>query len=112
MGYNPPNDQNNAAAAIPVYLAGSPVGASSTTLNITTATVIKAAPGTLIAVAVIVAGSAPGTCNDCLTTGAAAPANQFGTIPASVNRYEFGWPCQTGIVVVPGTGQTLAVSWQ
>lgn len=86
-------------------------GASSDRNNITAATVVKAAPGRVGVVSVIVAGSAVGTVNDILTTGAVAVANQIGTIPNVVGTYTFNWPCAVGIVVVPGTGQTVAVSY-
>lgn len=88
-----------------------PTGGTSDTLNITVATVIKASSGRLATVSVIVAGSASGTVNDCATTGAAATANQFGVLPNFIGVNVFNWPCGTGIVVVPGTGQTLAASW-
>lgn len=90
---------------------GSSTPTGSDTLNVTVPTVIKAAAGRLVSVSVVVAGTADGTVNDCATTGAAAAANQFGALPAFVGVNTFNWPCGTGIVVVPGTGQTLAVSW-
>lgn len=80
-------------------------------LNITAPTLVKLGPGRLFKVSVVVAGSATGTVNDCATTGAAAAANQFGTTPNAVGTTPFNWPCLSGIVVVPGTGQTLAVSY-
>jgi hypothetical protein len=80
--------------------------------NITTATVVKATPGRLVRISVIVAGSAAGTANDCATTGAAAVGNQITVIPNTVGPMQpIDWPCATGVVVVPGTGQTLAVSY-
>ena len=85
---------------------------SSSVLNITASTVVKATPGRLVHVSVIVAGSTAGSANDCLTTGAAAVANQFAVIPATAGQLPpFQWPCAVGIVIVPGTGQTLAVSY-
>lgn len=83
----------------------------SNSYNITAATVVKAAAGYIARVSVIVAGSAAGTVNDCLTTGAAAAANQVGVTPTTVGVTSYSWPCTTGIVVVPGTGQTLAVAF-
>jgi hypothetical protein len=81
-------------------------------LDIAAATVVKAAPGTIYQVNVIVAGSTVGTVNDCATTGAAAVANQIATIPDTVGNYAVGpFPMETGIVIVPGTGQTVSVSY-
>lgn len=86
-------------------------GGNQAWLDITAAQLVKATPGICVSVAVVVAGTAPGTVNDVATTGGAAAANQFGTIPNTVGTYTFNWPCGTGIVVAPGTGQTLAVSY-
>ncbi len=79
--------------------------------NITAATVIKATPGRLVRISVVTAGSAAGTANDCATTGAAAATNEIAAIPNTVGQIMLDWPCATGIVVVPGTSQVLAVSF-
>jgi len=114
--------QNAAKALVPLQVDG--VGnlkvaivesseATSATYNITTATVVKATPGTILKVSVIVAGAA-GTLNNCITTGAAAASNQVAVLPATVGTIDFGsagWPCSAGITVVPGAGQTIAISW-
>ncbi len=96
-----------------VDVAGNEYVASGKTgvYNITAAMAVKASAGRLVRVNVVVAGSAAGTANDCATTGAAAAANEIASIPNTVGTYYFDWPCATGIVVVPGTGQTLAVSY-
>ena len=88
-----------------------PLSGRLSTLNITSATVIKATSGRLFKVSVIVAGAA-GTINDCATTAAAAASNQVGTSPAVVGTIDFNWPMATGIVVVPGAGQTVAITWE
>jgi len=84
---------------------------TKTVLNITTATVIKPVAGRVARVSVLVAGSAPGSVNDCITTGAAATANEVYVIPNVAGIYGVDMPTSTGITVVPGTGQTLAVSY-
>jgi hypothetical protein len=86
-------------------------GGISNTYNVTAATAIKAAPGRLMRVSVVTAGSTVGTANDCASTGAAAAANQIATIPNAVGVIYLDWPCATGIVLVPGTGQVLAVNF-
>lgn len=90
-------------------------GAHTSSLNIAAAKVVKQAPGELYFVSVIVAGSAAGSVNDCKTTGAAGPSNQVAVIPNTVGVYvigatDGGWPMLQGIVVVPGTGQTVSVA--
>lgn len=106
-----PNDQANPAGAIPVYVTGGPAGATSTSLNVSVPTVIKAAPGTILTVMVITPGSAPGTVND-VATNAPTAGNFVGPIPNAVGPVAFNWPCQAGILVVPGTDQVVNVSWQ
>ena len=96
---------------MPAYpLAPSPYG-FGTVLDITASTVVKASAGAIINVSVLVVGTSTGTVNDVATTAGAAVANQVAVIPEAVGTYAIGMPCATGIVVVPGTGQTLAVSY-
>lgn len=96
----------------PVKLNAVMVGyGSSVTTNITAATVIKPTGGRACKVSVIVAGSAPGAVHNCATTGAAAASNEVAVIADVAGVYDINMPCPAGIVVVPGTGQTLAVSF-
>lgn len=87
-------------------------GGTATTLNVTTATVIKSSPGRLFTVSVLVAGSAAGAVYDSTSTSGNTAANQIGVIPDAAGVVNFNaMPTANGIVVAPGTGQTLAVSW-
>lgn len=72
---------------------------------------IKAGKVRAARVSVIVAGSAVGSVNDVATTGAAAVTNQIFVIPNTVGVYTLDWPCNSGLVVTPGTGQTLVISY-
>lgn len=103
----------NALAPAQLDASGSlVVGAGRTSVkNVTAAAVVKATPGRVCRVNVIVAGSAAGTVNDVATTGAAAVANQVATIPNEVGSYVVDFPMAVGIVFVPGTGMTAAVSF-
>lgn len=105
-----PQDSATAISALPGQTVAGISGTGSK-LDITAATVVKATPGRLIRVSVLVAGSATGTVNDCATTGAAATANEVFVIPETVGVYTLEWPCLVGIVIVPGTGQTISVSY-
>ena len=87
-----------------------PIEGSTSTLNISAATVVKAVPGRMVRVNVIVAGSTLGGVHNTTTTGAAAAANQIFAIPNVVGTYVLHWPMTSGIVVVPGTGQVVATS--
>jgi len=96
----------------PVKLNSVVVGYGNSVLtNITAPTVVKLAGGRVAKVSVIVAGSAPGAVHNCATTGAAAASNQVAVVADVAGVYDVNMPCPAGIVVVPGTGQTLAVSF-
>lgn len=86
-------------------------GGRSSALSVTAATVVKSSSGRLARISVIVAGTAAGSANDTATTATAAAANQIFVIPNTVGIFELDWPCLAGIVVTPGTGQTVAVSF-
>jgi len=80
-------------------------------LNISAATVVKVGPGRVVRVSVVTNGSAAGTINDCATTGAAATANAVFTVPNAAGTHLLDFPVNDGIVVAPGTGQVLAVTF-
>lgn len=97
---------------LPVSASAQSSNASITSkLNITTATVVKAAAGELVCFNVTVAGAA-GTINDVTTTGAAAAANVIAAIPAVVGSYCGRFPFLSGLVVAPGSAQVVSVSYQ
>lgn len=102
------NAQNNPAGATPMYLGRS---YANSALNITVATVVKAAPGTALVATVVVAGAGAGSINDCITTGAADATNTIASLPTTVGPIALNFPCQLGIVVKPGAGQTIAISY-
>jgi len=77
--------------------------------SITAATVVKSTPGRVATVSVIVAGSAVGKVYDA--TSASATTNPIFVIPTTVGLTVVNIPTLYGIVVAPGTGQTLAVSY-
>lgn len=86
-------------------------GGTATTLDVTAATVIKASPGRVFTVSVLVAGAAGAIYDSISTTGNTA-ANQIGAIPAVAGPLNFNaFPCVNGIVVVPGAAQVLSIAW-
>ena len=60
---------------------------------------------------VLVAGTAPGSVNDAATVALAALANQVFVVPNVAGTYYLDFPMLSGIVITPGTGQTVAVSY-
>lgn len=83
----------------------------SSQLNITAATVVKVGPGLIATVSIVVAGSAAGTVFDVATLGGATTTNRIAILPNAVGVIQLLWPVQAGIVVSPGTGQTIAISY-
>lgn len=87
---------------------------SMSKLNVTGTTVIKAAPGRICKINIMVVPSVVVTVNDCTTAGAVATANQVCAIPIASapagTTIPLDFPCLTGIVLVLGTG-TASVSY-
>ncbi len=86
-------------------------GGQRTALGLTTATVVKTGPGRACRVTVVIGGSAAGTINDVATTSGASMLNAVGVLPTTTGTYQIDWPCQTGIVIIPGVGQTIAIAY-
>lgn len=83
----------------------------STAEKISAPTVIKSSPGRVASVSVTTAGSTAGTMYDAVSlTDTTSP---FYIIPAAIGTtpYIVNLPTDSGIVVVPGTGQVLTVSF-
>ena len=87
-------------------------GGANLTSNInTSAAVIKASAGRVGKVFVNTAGSAAGSISNVATTGGVAASNLLFNIPNTAGVYDIDAPCSAGIVVTPGSGQVLAISW-
>lgn len=85
-------------------------GGNQSVLNFTAPTIIKTTPGVLVTISVLVAGSAAGTAYDN-NNASVTSAESICAIPNTVGLIFPNWPCEVGIVIVPGTGQTLSVSY-
>lgn len=82
-------------------------------LNIaTSAVVVKPAPGATLSVSVTTAGSSAGTASDVTTVAAVAAANLMFSIPNTVGVYYVPFPFLNGLVVTPGSGQVLSISYE
>lgn len=80
-------------------------------LDITASTLVASGVHQIATLCVITAGSTAGTLNDSATTGGAATANEVAAIPNAVGCNQLDWPMANGIVVVPGTGQAVSISY-
>jgi hypothetical protein len=91
-------------------------GGSASHLNITAPTVVKATAGTVYRVVVLTVATA-GTFGvyDTATAGGAAAATaifqETANWPAAGTVLYLEFPCNAGIVVNPGTGGVVAVSF-
>lgn len=75
------------------------------------ATLIYAGSGTLVNFVVTVAGSAAGTINNSATVAGAASGNVLCATPATVGVVAVGSQFTNGLVVSPGTGQSVNVTY-
>lgn len=80
-------------------------------LGLTSATVIKPSKGFVATVTVVEAGTGDGAVADSASTSGISDANVVAVLPQVRGTYTVNFPCENGITVVPGTGQTLAVSY-
>jgi hypothetical protein len=86
--------------------------------NITTTTLIKSGSGRVVTVVVVVAGSTNGAIYDAISTAAASSTNLIWTIykDATVSAATsvpvvLNLPFKDGLVITPGTGMTVIVSY-
>lgn len=73
------------------------------------ATLIKQGPGRVCTLSITTAGSATGTIYDANSTS--VTTNPIYVIPNAVGIVVLNMPVSNGIVVAPGTGQVVALSY-
>jgi hypothetical protein len=88
------------------YLA---VNGSRISSDLSAATLVKTGSGRVAVVSVIVAGSSDGTIYD--TNSVSSTSNPVFKISNTVGVTFVNLPVVNGIVIVPGTGQTVSVSY-
>ena len=85
------------------------VQGSSVTTAISSSTIVKNAAGRICVVSVTTAGTTPGTAYDANTAG--ITTRPLYIIPNTVGVFVVNLPTNYGLLVVPGTGQVVTVSW-
>lgn len=90
------------------FLRGQGTVTSSTA---TASAVVFSGRGYLVNVCVIVAGSAVGAIHNTNTVAGISAANQLFSIPNTVGIYQLGQVFTTGLVIVPGTGQSINITY-
>ena len=81
----------------------------SPSYGLTATTVVKSSSGRLARISVIVAGSANGMAYDATSTSVTTAP--ICVIPDSIGITVVNMPFQNGLVVAPGSGQTVSVSF-
>ena len=84
---------------------------TQTSITVTAATLIFNGPGYLVSFSVVVAGSTAGTISNTNAVATVAASNALCTIPATVGIVKVGQVFSTGLVVTPGTGQSVNVTY-
>jgi hypothetical protein len=82
-----------------------------TSSTVTSATLVIEGSGYLVNFAVVVAGSAAGTINNANAIASAAATNALCATPATVGIYQTGQIFTNGLVIVPGTGQSINITY-
>jgi hypothetical protein len=77
--------------------------------GITVPTVIKTSSGRVAVISVVVAGSAPGMVYDAATLG--VTTKPLCVIPNTAGPFVVNLPTSFGLLVVPGSGQTVSGSF-
>jgi hypothetical protein len=84
---------------------------SVNSLEISASTFLKIQYGWVAKVSVIVAGTTTGMIYDASSTAVAGTGNRLAVIPNTVGIYTINMPVNNGIVVTPGSGMIVAVSY-
>ena len=84
---------------------------TQTSATITAATVIYVGKGYLVNFAVVVAGATAGTISNTGAISTVAAANALCIVPNTIGIVNVGQVFSTGLVVTPGTGQSINVTY-
>jgi hypothetical protein len=83
----------------------------STSLTINSNTTISSIKGYLVSVSVVVAGSSAGQIYNAASNATAIPANLLAVVSNTTGVYPLGLNYNAGIYIVPGTNQSLNVTY-
>jgi len=82
-----------------------------TSATVTGSTIVFNGNGYLVKYTVVVAGSASGLINNASSTVSPAATNALCATPNTVGIYPVGMVFTNGLTVVPGTGQSINVTY-
>jgi hypothetical protein len=101
--------QNIATALSGISQALLNISGTRNVLDISSTTLVFPRPGRIATVVVTTAGTTAGSIYDSNTT--AITTGKVFVIPTTVGITVLNFPVATGIVVVPGTGQVVSISY-
>ena len=84
---------------------------TATSATVTASTLVISGKGYLARFCVVVAGSAAGTINNASSTVSPAAGNVLCVVPNTVGIYDAGLVFTNGLTIVPGTGQSINVTY-
>ena len=96
---------NNLSATFSYFLG------EQTSSTVTSSTLVIAGGGRLVNFSVVVAGTTSGLIHNAATTALAAAGNAFAATPTTLGVYQCGQHFSNGLVIVPGTGQSINVTY-
>lgn len=79
--------------------------------NVTASTLIKKGQGRICRVSVLTAGSTTGLVHDAASTALTTTNNRLAVLGNTVGIVEIQMPFDDGLVIIPGTGQEVSVSY-
>ena len=84
---------------------------TNTSATVTSPTVIFFGKGYLVSFSVVVAGSADGTIYDYNSVTSPPAANALSAVPNVIGIYKAGQIFLNGLVISPGTGQSINITY-
>jgi hypothetical protein len=84
---------------------------TQTSVTVTASTLVFNGAGYLVNFSVVVAGTGVGTINNASSTANAAASNALCATPTVVGVFKAGQVFSNGLVIIPGTGQSINVTY-
>lgn len=104
--------QKNGVVAINnIFQALSALNPTVTSATVTSSTLVITGSGRLISFSVVVAGSANGLIYNAGTPSGGTAANALVATPTTVGVYAANMVFTNGLVIAPGTGQSINVTY-
>lgn len=103
--------KNGVVALNNVFQALAVLNPTATSSTVTSSTLIIAGKGRLLSFSVTVAGTTNGTIYNYGTPSGAGAANALVATPTTVGVYQVNMIFTDGLVVTPGTGQSVNVTY-